>query len=138
MAKRDVPDFDPIVAFDKALAQQKPDLAARLGAAEGIAETADASEEPSPDDSGEPRLRIVPPEVASEKKPKRLGAPGKATLRRRGVVTRVSGKELRRLTVYVDLGVAQRLRTYCFDHELNLSDVAAQALELGLQRMLRG
>jgi hypothetical protein len=141
MAKREVPDFDPVVAFDKALAQQKPDLAARLGATEPLAAPAVVDAESSSPNGGEaePRLRVVPSrsDIAEKKAKRPGGTPAKAT-RRRGVVARASGKELRRLTVYVELSVAQRLRKHCFDRELNLSEVAAEALELGLQQMLDG
>lgn len=48
--------------------------------------------------------------------------------RRRGIVQRAGGVERARLTVYLDPSDAQKLRRYCFDHGLELSDVAADAI----------
>ena len=141
MAKREVPDFDAVAAFDKALAQKKPDLAARLGShtvPDDVApESGPASEEAV---KQEPLLKIVPQpraEVAPKRK-KRSGDATDAPVRRRGVVARANGDELRRLTVYVDLALAHQLRKYCFEQELNLSEVAAEALAAGLGTLLRG
>jgi hypothetical protein len=141
MAKREVPDFDAVAAFDKALAQQKPDLAARLGS-HTVAEDVVPESGPAPEDERkqEPLLKIVPQqraEVATKRK-KRSGGATDAPVRRRGIVARANGEEMRRLTVYVDLALAHQLRKYCFDHELNLSEVAAEALSAGLETLLRG
>lgn len=46
----------------------------------------------------------------------------------RGAVMRATGEVLRRFTVYLDTETAERLRRHCFDHERDLSEVAAQAI----------
>jgi hypothetical protein len=144
MAKREIPDFDSMAAFDKALADKKPELAARLGAISAGVTIEEFNEVPATAEPVESRpqgiLKIVPPpqpDVAVTRKAKRpTAASVEAPVRRRGVVERASGKELRRLTVYVDLGLAHRLRKHCFEHELNLSEVAARALEVGLETLI--
>ncbi len=147
MAKRDVPDFDPMTAFDDALAKKKPELAARIGATPLPVVALAVDEEVSPPSTemmklGPPSMDLVPApvsDISEKRKSSRRNAPAStpAPSRRRGVVARASGKELRRLTVYVELGLAQRLRKHCFDQELSLSEVAAQALEFGLEALLR-
>lgn len=47
----------------------------------------------------------------------------------RGMVTRASGRIVRRLTVYVDPEVAQRLKVRCAVDGLDMSDVASKALD---------
>jgi hypothetical protein len=139
MAKRSVPDFDSAAAFDAALARAKPELAARLGGplAVPVLETPQSAPMPEPKEEevvgaidrprkSEPMLKVVVPQNDPP-----------ARSRRRGVVARASGQELRRLTVYVDLALAQRLREHCFEHELNLSDVAAEALRIGLGQLTK-
>ncbi len=141
MAKREVPDFDAVAAFDKALAQQKPDLAARLGAHTIADDTMDDGVEvPAEERRQEPLLKIVPPrtEVPLKSRKRRAAGASDTPVRRRGVVARANGEEMRRLTVYVDLALAHQLRKYCFEHELNLSEVAAEALAAGLGALLRG
>lgn len=48
--------------------------------------------------------------------------------RRRGIVERAGGIERARLTVYLDPTDAQKLRRHCFEHGLDISDVAAEAI----------
>jgi hypothetical protein len=147
MAKRVVPDFDRAAAFDEALARKNPDLVVRLGGTMTATATgpaaAEAIESPisSPDapksaeqPKAEPILKVVPLSNESERPAK----PAKRSGRRRGVVARAGGLELRRLTVYVDLELAQRLRKHCFERELNLSEVAAEALKVGLEALIAG
>jgi hypothetical protein len=51
-----------------------------------------------------------------------------ATRRRKGIVQRASGVERARLTVYLDPSDAVKLRRYCFEQGLEISDVAADAI----------
>jgi hypothetical protein len=46
----------------------------------------------------------------------------------RGVVRRADGDERARVTVYLGLDVAAKLRRHCFENGLELSDVAAEAI----------
>lgn len=48
--------------------------------------------------------------------------------RRRGIVVRAGGVERARLTVYVDVQIAERLRRWAFEHGAELSEVAAEAI----------
>ncbi len=47
----------------------------------------------------------------------------------RGVVTRADGEERARVTVYLGLDAAAKLRRHCFENGLELSDVAGKAIE---------
>lgn len=46
----------------------------------------------------------------------------------RGVVKRADGDERARVTVYLELDVAAKLRRHCFENGLELSDVASEAI----------
>jgi hypothetical protein len=63
------------------------------------------------------------------RQPSTVDLPGPSRQRRRrGIVERAGGVERARLTVYLDPSDAQKLRRYCFDNGLELSDVAADAI----------
>lgn len=46
----------------------------------------------------------------------------------RGVVKRADGDERARVTVYLELDVAAKLRRHCFENGLELSEIAADAI----------
>jgi hypothetical protein len=141
MGRREVPDFDRAAAFDEALAKQNPDLVTRLGGPHALA----AELQPPPADGAssvavtpprtEPALKLLSPPSSTDEQDVRHVADER---RRRGVVDRADGTQLRRLTVYVHMGLSQRLRQHCFDNELNLSEVAAEAMDLGLDLLMKG
>jgi hypothetical protein len=47
----------------------------------------------------------------------------------RGIVRRASGDEVARVTVYLPPDVAMKLRRHCFEHGLDISEVAGRAVE---------
>jgi hypothetical protein len=47
----------------------------------------------------------------------------------RGVVTRADGEERARVSAYLELDAAAKLRRHCFENGLELSEVAAKAIE---------
>lgn len=49
--------------------------------------------------------------------------------RRRGIAERRTTEDKGRLTVYVDTQTASKLRRYCFERGLNISDECAKAIE---------
>ena len=53
----------------------------------------------------------------------------------RGVVQRADGVERARVTVYLSVPAAAKLRRHCFENGLDLSDVAALALEEAIDRI---
>ncbi len=53
----------------------------------------------------------------------------------RGLVKRADGDEKARVTVYLELDAAARLRRHCFENGLELSEVAAEAIEALVTRL---
>lgn len=122
----------PAVDFHAVLAKRDPALAERL-AREGVGPSVEAG-------AGTPTLSVVPTlaappiesHVAAQERPsERPKGP------RRGLVPRADGREAGRITVYVPPELALRLRTYCFERDLTMTDVAAQVLVAALEQQLR-
>lgn len=130
MAKRDLRDFD---VFDRELAMQKPDLAARIGVL--VATEPDIVTEPL-----QPALRVVAdptpaeaaPRVESIEEPsKRAPAKRRTSAPRakiRGTVVRSDGSEAGRVIVYLPSDLALRLRRFCFEQGRAITDVAGDLL----------
>ncbi|MFS8065423.1 MAG: hypothetical protein ACMG6S_03530 [Byssovorax sp.] len=72
------------------------------------------------------RLPAVQPSAASVQAP----AP-----KVRGLVQRADGVELARITVYLDPAVAQKLRRHCFENSLQVSDTAAEAITIYVDKL---
>lgn len=118
------------VGFHAVLAKRDPVLAERL-VKEGIAE---APAEPAPS-----VLSLVPtpppPEAPAVIRPAADSGPPRKTSRR-GLVARAEGREAGRITVYVPPDLAIRLRRYCFERDLTMTDVAAEVLVEALEARL--
>lgn len=77
-----------------------------------------------------PNHRAQAPEPVLET-PAPLSAKASNSVRRpkmRGVVKRADGDERARVTVYLELDVAAKLRRHCFENGLELTDVASEAI----------
>jgi hypothetical protein len=116
----------PAVDFHAVLAKRDPALAERLSR-EGVGPSVEA---------GMPTLFVVPApptelHMAPSVSPERHKGP------RRGLVPRADGREAGRITVYVPPELALKLRAYCFERDLTMTNVAAQVLVAALQQLLR-
>jgi hypothetical protein len=60
---------------------------------------------------------VVEPQITDSPRPKM-----------RGLVKRAKGKELARVTIYLEPEVALKLRRYCFENGLEVSEVGAKVL----------
>jgi hypothetical protein len=67
--------------------------------------------------------QLAPVRTNSLANPRASGA-----TKRRGTVQRADGEELRRITVYLPPDVAKQLLTYCFERDLKVSDIGAEAI----------
>jgi hypothetical protein len=129
MAKRDPRDFD---VFDRELAMQKPDLAARIGVlvtAEPhvVAEPSQPALRVVADPAPETTPRFEPVEEPSKKAPmkRRTSTPRPKV---RGTVVRSDGSEAGRVIVYLPSDLALRLRRFCFEQGRAITDVAGDLL----------
>jgi hypothetical protein len=126
MAKRGV-NFD---AFDRELADSKPELAARIGV-----QPIDESEldQKVIVAASAPALRVVPapaPEVTSistAAEPPQADAP-RRNGKLRGRVQRADGSEAGRQIVYLPIELDERLRRYAFESGRALTDVSSELL----------
>lgn len=53
----------------------------------------------------------------------------------RGLVKRAKGKELARVTIYLEPNVAMKLRRHCFENGLEVSEVGAKVLSKWATRL---
>lgn len=79
-----------------------------------------------PDASGgASAVECEPPPASGQPPPPSAERPAKM----RGVVRRAGGEERARLTVYVSVETAAKLRRHCFDNGLELSEVVSRVVE---------
>jgi hypothetical protein len=77
------------------------------------------------------------PKLAKGKNGKagRAGGAAADAPRIRGIATRSKGEAKGRLTVYVPLDVAAKLRRHCFEHAIDLTDECAKAISEYVRRL---
>lgn len=122
----------PAVDFQAVVARRNPALAERLSQ-EGIAPQ--PIEQPR-DNVTTPTLVAVPAPPREVDEPFGAESAARKSSRRRGVVTRADGKEAGRITVYVPVDLALRLRQHCFELDMTMSEVAGKVLVDALERHL--
>jgi len=81
-------------------------------------------------------LEVVSPTADVQKRgrgrPRKHPAPAAPKVprvkRKRGYVVRADGTQLTQLSIYLEMGVGDKFRRYCFEHGLKMSEVAAQVM----------
>jgi len=136
MAKRGV-NFD---AFDRELADSKPELAARIGVQQTDEPAAVQQKTAVPAPPSMPALRVVAalaPEGIAEpaQEPLRVDPPRRDG-KLRGRVQRADGSESGRQIVYLPIALDERLRRYAFESGRALTDVTSELLSDAIEKNL--
>lgn len=102
---------------------------------EGAAAPAAPAPPPAPAVAAKTVKAPRPAKVKNGKAPARAAGAAADAPKIRGIATRSKGEAKGRLTVYVALEDAAKLRRYCFENTLNITDECAKAISEYVRRL---